>query len=361
MTRILLVRLRLIGDVVFTTPAIRAIKRHIDDAHLTYLVEAEAVPVVAGNPHLDEVLVVGRARGLERIREDLTLAKRLRAARFDVAIDFHGGPRSSWLTWLTSAPVRIGYDIAYRRWWYTVRVHRATELRARHSVVNQWDLLAPLGPAFLVPPEPSRDPVEMAEVPLAAARVSRWMADVGIRTTDRPIVVHVSAGNLFRRWPEAQFVELVGRLAAGHPDRCVILTAGPSDVAAARRVGRAARARLPHDGAGAILDADHLDLTELHALLARSALFVGGDSGPLHLAATTRVPIVGLYGPTLPARSAPWRDPTAFTESLDVGTLPCRPCDQRSCEPGDFRCLTTLGAPMVIQAAERVLAAAHRS
>jgi ADP-heptose:LPS heptosyltransferase len=84
-------------------------------------------------------------------------------------------------------------------------------------------------------------------------------------------------------------------------------------------------------------------------------LYIGGDSGPLHVAATTRVPIVGLYGPTLPVRSAPWRDEGCVTESVDAGELPCRPCDQRVCAPGDFRCLSSILPAQVVAAATRAL------
>src|SRR4030095_9373082 len=85
---ILLVRLRQIGDVVFTTPAVRALRRRFPDAHLTYLVEPAAAPIVAGNPHLNEVIVAPRQRGWRGLRDDLALASRLRAARYDLAIDF---------------------------------------------------------------------------------------------------------------------------------------------------------------------------------------------------------------------------------------------------------------------------------
>jgi ADP-heptose:LPS heptosyltransferase len=90
-------------------------------------------------------------------------------------------------------------------------------------------------------------------------------------------------------------------------------------------------------------------------------LFIGGDSGPLHVASTTDVPIVGLYGPTLPVRSAPWRPEELVTESVELAELQCRPCDQRQCEPGDFRCLTTLAPDAVSQAAERALSRAARN
>ncbi len=139
--KILLIRLRLIGDVVFTTPLIRALKRTFPDAHLTYLVEPAGAAGRRGKPHLDEVIVAPTPAGLARIADDLRLAGRLRRERYDIAIDLHGGPRSAWLAWLSRAPMRIGYEIAGRTWMYTRAVPRPRTLRRRHSVVQ------PVGPA----------------------------------------------------------------------------------------------------------------------------------------------------------------------------------------------------------------------
>jgi ADP-heptose:LPS heptosyltransferase len=119
-----------------------------------------------------------------------------------------------------------------------------------------------------------------------------------------------------------------------------------------------ARARAAAGSAAArIVSAEALSLAELRAAMDRAALFIGGDSGPLHIAATTNVPIVGLYGPTPAERSAPWRPRTLRTAAVDVGSLPCRPCEQRTCVPGDFRCLTGISAATVHAAAERLLEA----
>ena len=107
--KILLIRLRLIGDVVLTTPAIRAIRRAAPDARVSYLVEPQAAGIVAGNPHLNEVIVAPLLRGLPRLRADAALALRLRRARYDTVLDFHGGPRGSFLAWASGAPRRIGY------------------------------------------------------------------------------------------------------------------------------------------------------------------------------------------------------------------------------------------------------------
>ncbi|MBI3401341.1 MAG: glycosyltransferase family 9 protein [Acidobacteria bacterium] len=422
-SRILLVRLREIGDVVFTTPAIRALRHKFPDARLTYIVEPAGAPVVALNPHLNDVIVAPRAGGLRGALDDLALGRRLRASRFDVAIDFHGGPRASLLTWLSGAPERIGYEIAARGWMYTTRVTRPRALRPRHSVENQWDLLVPLG---IAPPDRASFPVEMASDPDAVAAVDARLSRAGVRAADALVVVHVSAGNPFRRWPLEHFVALIAALAAEDPARRIIVTAGPSEGDAADRVIAAARVRLQQSGgskrtrptngdprdqgrlqesggskrtrptdpvgsdpigsdpvgsdpvgsdhvgrvlpdrrslgeggsdpADRILSCGEFSLAELRALLDRAALYIGGDSGPLHIAATTRVPIVGLFGPTLPERSAPWRDERLACASVDAGPLPCRPCNQRVCEPGDFRCLTRITPDQVAGAAQRALA-----
>jgi heptosyltransferase I len=352
--KILLIRLRLIGDVVFTTPMLRALKRTFPNAHLSYLVEPPAAPVVIGNPHLDDVIVAPRATGVARIVADLKLARRLRGERYDLVLDLHGGPRSAWLAWLSGAPQRIGYAITGRTWMYTKAVPRPRALRARHSVRNQWDLLEAIDGWRPEAPDPTRDAVEMARDPQADARIAKRLDEFGIISTHELVVIHVSAGNPFRRWPEPAFTALVSALAGESSRRRIVLSSGPSDRAAAARIATEARRVLGPAG-DRVVDFGEFDLAELRALIERSRLFIGGDSGPLHIAATTATPIVGIYGPTEPARSAPWRDPRFRSEAVEVAGLPCRPCDQRVCEPGDFRCLTMLKPEEVLSAAMRAM------
>jgi len=338
--------------VVFTTPAIGAVRRRFPTAHITYLVEAAAEPVVRHHPGLDAVMVLERPRGFARIRYDVALARRLRAQHFDVVIDFHGGPRSGFLAWATGAPQRIGYALPGRQWSYTTRLAWSRSLvPPRHSVLNQWDLLTPLG---IDPPDPSANPVVMPIDTEAASRVAARLSAAGVSDTAPIVVLHVSAGNPFRRWPTAAFAEVAAQLAGDDGRRRIIITSGPSEADAAETVASQARA-IAGPAADSILRTGEFDLSELRALVGRAALYIGGDSGPLHVAATTGTPVVALFGPTLPDRSMPWRDPAIGATAVDAGPLPCRPCHQRHCVPGDFRCLTGISPTMVIAAAKTLL------
>ncbi len=350
-------RLRQIGDVIFTTPAVAALRRRFPGAHLTYLVEPAAAPVVAGNPHLDEVIVAPRRNGIAGLLDDMNLGWRLRRAHYDLAIDFHGGPRASLLTLMSGAPRRIGYNVVARRWTYTDVVERPRELRRRHSVENQWDLLRALD---MESPTPAANPLEMTIDRGAKATVNERLVAAGVTENEDLAVIHVSASSPFRRWPLPAFVETVAALAS-KAGRRVIVTSGPSEREAAKGIINDARGKLPAGDRHRVLDCGDFSLAELRALIERSALYIGGDSGPLHLAATTDVPIVAIFGPTPSERSAPWRDPALLAELVEIDGLPCRPCDQRVCEPGDFRCLTRIEAPRVIAAAERLLASRRRS
>ncbi len=235
-------------------------------------------------------------------------------------------------------------------------IERPPDLGSSHSVENQWALLKALG---IGPPNPIDDAVEMAVDPVAAARVDERLRAAGVSSAHPLIVLHVSAGNPFRRWPEASFVALIGALVRRDPSRRIVITSGPSDAEAARRVTAEAR-RLLGANAGALPDAGDFDLAGLHALISRASVYIGGDSGPAHIAATTTTPIVELLGPTLAGRSRPWRDPRWYSETIDAGDLPCRPCNQRHCAPGDFRCLTRIDPDQVAAAVERAFQHATR-
>lgn len=348
---ILLVRPRLIGDVVLTTPSIQALRRRFPDARLLYLVEALAAPVVSHNPAINETFVIRHRRGWRRWLEDFRLARQLRSRRIDVAIDLHGGPRSGWLTWATRAAMRVGYDVSGRRWMFTHRIPRPRGYQPRHSVLNQWDLIAPVVGADVERPSPERDRVQMMVPDASRSAVRERLTSLGVAPDDEVIVMHASAGNQFRRWPASSFREVARTLIGDRPARRLILLGDRSDESLAAEIAGGSD---PAPG-GRILTALGWPLDQVRALMERASLFVGGDSGPMHIAATTDVPIVAIFGPTLPALWTPWRPARLPLAIVEGGPLPCRPCDQRVCHPGDFRCLRNIGPEPVIAAARQLL------
>ena len=337
---------------MFTTPAIAALRQHYPTASIWYLVERAAAPIVEHNRHLDRVIVAERPRGWRRITYDLALARQLRRERFDIVIDFHGGPRSAWLTRATGAARRIGYNLPGRFWSYTERVPWTRALvPPRHSVDNQSDLLKPLG---VTAPVGGTPPVEMPVDATAADGVAARLRDVNVPDGAPITVIHVSASSPFRRWPAERFAQLAATLLDARPDLRIVFTSGPSEQALQGDLTSQARELAPSN-APRVLQIGDLDLRELRAIIDRAALYIGGDSGPLHIAATTATPIVALFGPTVSERSMPWRDPRLPTIAVDAGPRACRPCDQRQCVHGDFRCLTEISVQQVAAAATTLL------
>src|SRR5262249_31376403 len=157
-------------------------------------------------------------------------------------------------------------EITGRSWIYTRRIPRPRELRARHSVENQWDLLAPLG---IAPPDRVADPLEMPIDAAAAAAVDERLAAAGVTRQDAVIVIHVSAGNPSRRWPAAHFIELIVALAHEDERRRIVVTAGPSERDAASRVIADSRTRLGPARADQVVTCGEFSLTELRALVER--------------------------------------------------------------------------------------------
>ena len=213
---------------------------------------------------------------------------------------------------------------------------RALKAAPRHSVRNQWDLLAPLGFDACDPiarrggDGGDRGGGPACRATCCARRASRPTTRSSSSMSAPAIRFAGGRRSLLSRRHRARAPRSG---AAIHPD--------------VRAIRRRRRASDRWTASGSVSARRHaryptrqFDIAELRSLTARAAVYIGGDSGPLHIAATTQTPIVALFGPTLAERSMPWRDPRWFAEAIDGGPLPCRPCHQRTCEPGDFRCLT---------------------
>ncbi len=307
--KVLLIRLRRIGDIILTTPAVRALRTALPQAELTYLVEEPYRKLVEGNPDIDRVVAV--PKGSTR-REFLALVRDVRKAGYDAVIDFHGGPRASLLALLSGAKVKAGYAIKYRGLFYDVRVPRGPKEGRVHSVVNHVNLVRALG-------------IEVGDIPglvLPGGQVSTFQLSGPF------IALHVGAGNRFRYWGTDNLVRLA-RLLGEIPGARVALIGGAED--------KAAETEILEKAPGTLSYVARLDLAGTAELLRRATIFVGPDSGPMHIAAAAGTPVVAWFGPTLPANFAPWK-PAGGARIIEKA-LPCRPCRQRACVTGDFRCL----------------------
>ncbi|GAI39211.1 unnamed protein product, partial [marine sediment metagenome] len=152
--KILLIRLRRIGDVTLTTPAISALRQSFPTASISYIIERPYRELVEGNPNLDKIIVLERKQSL---RDFLKLIRLIRKDKYDVVIDFHGGPRASLITLLSKAKLKVGYKIKYKNFIYHIKLPRNPKEGYFHSVENHINLIKALGvdvkslPPFYLP------------------------------------------------------------------------------------------------------------------------------------------------------------------------------------------------------------------
>lgn len=317
-TKIAIVKLSSLGDVIHALPVARALRRGIPRLHLTWIVEAREYALLEGHPDLDAVMPVDTRRWRRLIRRPAgarqvlgkvkRLRGRIRAARFDVALDLQGLMKSGLLTAYTGAPLRIGFSADHCRerlnCLFTNR--RVRPPAAAVHVVDQYlSLLEPLGV------EPG--PVEFhVPIPPAATRsMDDFLGEQGVKRRDLLVAINPGAGRESKRWPVECFAALANRLVQ-EPNVRILLLWGPDEVPMARQIRAGLETR-------AIL-APPTDLHELAALLRRSALMVAGDTGPLHLAAALGTPSLGLFGPTRAARNGPYGPHGRGVQSPD-GTM----------------------------------------
>jgi ADP-heptose:LPS heptosyltransferase len=326
----LFIRLRLLGDIVFTIPAIQLFKQRFPGARLHYVVEERFSEIAGIIPGVDRVITVPQRRGLKEI---LAFRRTVRGLGIHTAVDFHSGPGSAVLTLASGAARRIGYRTPNRNWAYNHLVDRHSASAPPHSVYNQARLLQGLGIAVdVIPPYP--------EIPVSAFPLSDRLA--AVRGVHPKVVVHLGAGNRFRDWGMDHFTALVQRLSSAKIP--VFLIGGSPE-----ERSRASRLRsVPgvHDFSGP------MSTKELLSLIAAAAVYVGADSGPLHLASLTSTPLVALFGPNLAAISGPWRRQGVEIIELEMA---CRPCSQRNCKYGTIPCMRDISVEKVHEAVSRAI------
>ena len=315
---IVLVKLSSLGDVVHALPVAAALRARFPRARLSWIVERREAALLRGNGVLDAVVDVD-TRGWRRARTpaDLVgaggalgeLARGLRAARFDVAVDLQGLVKSGLVTAATRAPLRIGFAAPFCRERFSALFtnrHVTPPVTARHVVEQYLAVLEPLGvrPTAIAFPLPAD--------PAAEARVDAFFMRSGVKPRDRLVVLLSGAGRADKRWPVDRFAALARSLTAD-AGGSVLVVWGPGEHDTATAIVESA-------GGGRTRLAPASTIEELIALLQRASVVVGGDTGPLHLAAALGVACVGLYGPTAAERNGPWGQLNRALQSAD-GTL----------------------------------------
>jgi heptosyltransferase I len=294
--RFLIVRLSSIGDIVHTLPAVGALSKTFPHAEIDWAVEKRHALLLNGNPHVHravELDTLGWRKHLlaSSTRRDIRTGLRaLREYRYDAAIDFQGLWKSSVVAWLSGARERIGFA---RRWLrepgatvlYTQRVSPGER---QHVIEMNLSLVRRLGAK-----------VQDWQFPLPHSGPDDAYVDARLAALNLVDFIIVNPGGGWRSkcWSPENYAELIRRLE-GSVHGGIVLTGSPDEE---RMIGRML------DGAGA-RRVTYLPTTlvQFIALVRRARLFVGGDTGPLHLAAAAGTPIVGIYGPTDPVRNGPF-------------------------------------------------------
>ncbi|HYP01296.1 MAG TPA: glycosyltransferase family 9 protein [Pyrinomonadaceae bacterium] len=339
--RVLVVRLRSIGDTVLSTPSLYALRRFLPDAQIDLLLEDWVAPLLDGNTDVSRVLTVRRGSKTAR----LALVRALRAARYDVAYNLHGGTTAALLTRASGARHRVGYA-SYR--FGKLHTHAAPPASAlwrqdkTHSVEQQLGL-----PGWTGVPVTDRPATRLPITQQAAAQIESRLNAAGLGSASPPqpfALCHTAAAFDSKRWDARNFARVADRLDARGVR--VVAVAAPGDREVVRAFIESAKAR--------VTSFDDLALPEVSALAARAHLFVGNDSGIAHIAAAVGTPSVVVFGSSNIAHWRPW---ASAPSEVVREEMPCAPCAGYTCsEFGEAECIRRVTVERVNAAIERVLA-----
>ena len=319
-SRILVVRADRIGDMALTTPALTHLRDHFRKAEITVLAPPAPLSLLESHPAVDRrVPLTGR-----RLPEDL-------AGRFDLAIDFTPDEdlRAALLTRASGARFRGGFRAAGRQVCFSLRGPRADP--RRHVLDLNRDLLETLG----VPAKTAHPILFVTAGELGAAQAR--LAALGAATPR--IAVHPGGHYATQRWSPECFAELITLLTGRMGAACVVL-AGPGEQELCRHVCAATPDAL---------SPGPTTVREMMALVASCDLFIGNNSGPLHIASALGLPTVSVMGPTDPLRFAP----RGAADRVVRRDLPCSPCQRARC--WHHTCLRSIEPEEVLAQAEAAL------
>ena len=320
--KILVMRYRFIGDTVLTIPFLRNLRRAEPLAHIAWMVAPGSSDVVKGIPYVNEMIywdpvtIHADSRGSHRtVSAKIAFLKDLRHHHFDKVYVLKRSLSSAVIAWLSGAPKRIGFDTEGRGLLLTKKVPYRND---RHEVKNYLEVLKADGIKV------EDDFLEIWTNAQEKERIIRILADAGVTPSDRIAAIHPFSAVRQRGWPLENFAELAARLEQEGNFRTLIL-GGPGDVEAFSLV--------KHLFLDSSIDlVGKCNLRDTIALLMQCSLFVGNDSGIMHIAAAAGTPLVALFGPQSPVKFGPW----SRKAKVIYKGMSCSPCRQKffsECEP----------------------------
>lgn len=342
MTRFLIVRLGAMGDIVHAVPVAAALRAAMPGARIDWLVSAKHRAILDFVPVIDRRLALADRRLAEAKPTDnawsgiVTTIRELRKARYDVALDLQGLIKSAVLARSCGAPRVMGFAKAHLREPFARFFYNETHEPppAGHVIEKNMSMLAPLG----VPVGPPRFPfaVPASDAPVLARE------RLGLQPGERFASINPGGGWPNKLWPVERFGAVAAALRQRHALRSIVLW-GPGEQALADAVVSHA------SGAAAVAPATSIG--DLLALVGASALMISGDTGPMHLAAAVGTPIVGIHGPTSPARNGPWSSDDETASRFDQ----CVCHHERRCRRSTA-CVIDISVDEVVAAVDRRLA-----
>ncbi|MEE9263142.1 MAG: lipopolysaccharide heptosyltransferase I [Vicinamibacteria bacterium] len=333
----LIVRLGSIGDIVHTLPALAALRQAFPEAHIDWLVESRSKEILVGNPCLDGLLEVDTLAWRRRLYSPATWGqigerlRALRARRYDAVFDFQGLLKSGVLSRLARSPKRIGFAREHLREsgasvFTNQRLSPPEDVR--HVIDRNLYLLRAVG-------------IETSErvFPIAVPEDVRRRAEEGLASygISDYVALNPGGGWATKRWSPERYGKLAEEIQREWNLPSLVLW-GPGEEDLAERIVASS--------AGAARRAPAIGLKEMVPYLEGARLFVGGDTGPLHIACALGASVVGVFGPTDPARNGPFGE----GDRVVWKSVPCSPCYKRRCPGFDTVCLRSMSVPEVMEA-----------
>ena len=337
--RILIVRTDRIGDVLLSTPVIKALRDAYPNAYIAMMVGPAARDIVEGNPYLDEAVVYDKDGRHKTWMESVRFARTLKKKKFDLAVILHPTNRVHLVTFLAGIPKRVGYD---RKMGFllTDRLSHTKQLGEKHELEYSLDIVRYLGI------EPQDKNLFMPLRPESEEWASEFFTKEGIEETDRLLAVHPGASCPSKIWPSERFAETADRLADKYRLK-IILIAGPKDIGLVQNVIK----NLRHP---AIDLSGKTSVSQLASILKRCQLLISNDSGPVHIASGVGIPVISIFGRNQNGLSPTRWGPRGKKDRVLHREVGCRECLAHKCGKG-FACLKAITAQEVTQVADSIL------